>query len=147
MTDYTELKRLAERASLATPWYYLGDLLTETIDDSGDAAYIAAASPDVVLGLIKSLEHAQMAAEAEAKEVDERNAVIDRLRTQNRALVEALKRIVFTVPALDGAGGLFFEHHGFDGESLGVQQIDPMWVIEEMAGVAQSALAQAEGWV
>ena len=43
MTDYTELKRLAERASLATPWYYLGDLLTETIDDSGDAAYIAAA--------------------------------------------------------------------------------------------------------
>ena len=93
MTNYTELKRLAERASLATPWYYLGDLLTETIDDSGDAAYIAAASPDVVLGLIKSLEHTTMAAESEAKEVDERNAVIDRLRTQNRALVKEMRYI------------------------------------------------------
>ena len=65
----------------------------------------------------------------------------------NAMLVEALKRIVFTVPVLDGAGGLFFEHHGFDGEYLGVEQIDPMWVIQEMAGVAQSALAQAEGGV
>ena len=89
MIDYTELKRLEEAAKLE-----LADIANVVIED-GDLShhelFQSLASPDVVLGIIKSLEHTTMAAEAEAKEVDERNAVIDRLCTQNQALREALK--------------------------------------------------------
>ena len=84
MTNYQELKRLAEAAKLE-----LADIANVVIED-GDLSrhelFQSLASPDVVLGLIKSLEHTTMAAEAEAKEVDERNAVIAGLRTQNQAL-------------------------------------------------------------
>ena len=84
MTNYQELKRLAEAAKLE-----LADIANVVIED-GDLShhelFQSLASPDVVLGLIKSLEHTTMAAEAEAKEVDERNAVIAVLSTQNRAL-------------------------------------------------------------
>ena len=85
MTNYTELKRLAEAAKAAFSNSY--EHTSNRVD------FEMAASPDVVLGLIKSLEHTTMAAEAEAKEVDERNAVIDRLRTQNQALAEALEEL------------------------------------------------------
>lgn len=92
MTNYQELKRLAEAAKLE-----LADIANVVIED-GDLShhelFQSLASPDVVLGLIKSLEHTTMAAEAEAKEVDERNAVIAGLRTQNQALMEALERMV-----------------------------------------------------
>lgn len=91
MTNYTELKRLAEAAKLE-----LADIANVVIED-GDLShhelFQSLASPDVVLGLIKSLEHTTMAAEAEAKEVDERNAVIAVLRTQNRALVKEMRHI------------------------------------------------------
>ena len=91
MTNYQELKRLAEAAKLE-----LADIANVVIED-GDLShhelFQSLASPDVVLGLIKSLEHTTMAAEAEAKEVDERNAVIDRLRTQNQALVKEMRHI------------------------------------------------------
>ena len=91
MTNYIELKRLAERASLATPWYYLGDLLTETIDDSGDAAYIAAASPDVTLQMIAALDVQAGSIEAVQAANQRLAAERDKLRTQNQALREALK--------------------------------------------------------
>ena len=81
--NLTELKRLAEAAKAAFSNSY--EHTSNRVD------FEIAVSPDVVLGLIKSLEHTTMAAEAEAKEVDERNAVIDKLRTQNQALVEALE--------------------------------------------------------
>lgn len=68
-----------------------------------------------------------------------------RLHTENWELLEALNRILSSVPAQDGAGGFIVEHHGMDGEFLGTQQIDPMWVIQEMAAVAQAALARAAG--
>ena len=91
MTNYQELKRLAEAAKLE-----LADIANVVIED-GDLShhelFQSLASPDVVLGLIKSLEHTTMAAEAEAKEVDERNAMIDRLCTQNQALAEALEEL------------------------------------------------------
>ena len=99
MTNYTELKRLAEAAKLE-----LADIANVVIED-GDLShhelFQSLASPDVVLGLIKSLEHTTMAAEAEAKEVDERNAVIAGLRTQNQALMEALERMVESVTGVD----------------------------------------------
>ena len=118
MTNYQELKRLAEAATVG-PWiagndddsdYYLvGPVAFDRVvthpvvklHNERNADYIAAASPDVVLGLIKSLEHTTMAAEAEAKEVDERNAVIAGLRTQNQALMEALERMVESVTGVD----------------------------------------------
>ena len=91
MTNYIELKRLAEAAKLE-----LADIANVVIED-GDLShheiFQSLASPDVVLGLIKSLEHTTMAAEAEAKEVDERNAVIAGLRTQNQALVKEMRHI------------------------------------------------------
>jgi hypothetical protein len=93
MNDYTELKRMAERAALATPWYYLGDLLTETIDDSGDAAYIAAASPDVVLEMIDALDIQGGSIEAVQAANQRLAAERDELRTQNQALLEALKEL------------------------------------------------------
>ena len=99
MTNYQELKRLAEAAKLE-----LADIANVVIED-GDLShhelFQSLASPDVVLGLIKSLEHTTMAAEAEAKEVDERNAVIAGLRTQNHALMEALERMVESVTGVD----------------------------------------------
>ena len=91
MTNYIELKRLAEAAKLE-----LADIANVVIED-GDLShhelFQSLASPDVVLGLIKSLEHTTMAAEAEAKEADERNAVIAGLRTQNQALVKEMRHI------------------------------------------------------
>ena len=91
MTNYQELKRLAEAAKLE-----LADIANVVIED-GDLShhelFQSLASPDVVLGLIKSLEHTTMAAEAEAKEVDERNAVIAGLRTQNQVLVKEMRHI------------------------------------------------------
>lgn len=99
MTNYTELKRLAEAAKLE-----LADIANVVIED-GDLShhelFQSLASPDVVLGLIKSLEHTTMAAEAEAKAVDERDAVIAGLRTQNQALMEALERMVESVTGVD----------------------------------------------
>ena len=118
MTNYQELKRLAEAATVG-PWiagndddsdYYLvGPVAFDRVvthpvvklHNERNADYIAAASPDVVLGLIKSLGYTTMAAEAEAKEVDERNAVIAGLRTQNQALMEALERMVESVTGVD----------------------------------------------
>lgn len=92
--NYTELKRLAESATPG-PWEFkqkwadhvssgTGDIciLTDHLDTGfvrplverrSNAAYIAAASPSVVLSMI---------------------AEIDRLRTQNQALREALKTAI-----------------------------------------------------
>ena len=85
MANYTELKRLAEAVKAAFSNSY--EHTSNRVD------FEMAASPDVVLGLIKSLEHTTMAAEAEAKEVDECNAVIAGLRTQNQALVKEMRHI------------------------------------------------------
>lgn len=89
MTNYTELKRLAEAATVG-PWiagndddsdYYLvGPVAFDRVvthpvvklHNERNADYIAAASPDVVLRLI---------------------AVIDKLRTQNQALVKEMRHI------------------------------------------------------
>ena len=133
MTNYQELKRLAEAAKLE-----LADIANVVIED-GDLShhelFQSLASPDVVLGLIKSLEHTTMAAEAEAKEVDERNAVIDKLRTQNQALVEAIKGFhtwAYGQRKQQSKGG----HASFDYMEL-----------REQMDIAEAALAQAEGGV
>lgn len=120
-SNYTELKRMAERAALATPWYYMGDLLTETIDDSGDATYIAAASPDVVLSMI---------------------AEIDRLRTQNQALREALKEVV-----ADRDGMCFDKEKHVESEYGAYWSPSASMVHSHAIAQAREAIAQAEGGV
>jgi hypothetical protein len=83
MTQYTELKRLAEAAT-AGPWskalyaddcYEIESANSEQVAEAyglNDAAYIAAASPDVVLSMI---------------------AEIDTLRTQNQMLLKEMRYI------------------------------------------------------
>lgn len=61
MTDYADLRRLAEAATPG-PWFDdygkigAGDSGIGEMDRSDDAAYIAAASPDVVLALLDRLD-------------------------------------------------------------------------------------------
>jgi hypothetical protein len=69
-------------------------------------------------------------------------AEIERLRAEAERLKAALNRVVETVPCYH-EGNFIVEHHGIDGEYLGTQNIDPLWVIEEMASVANNALAAA----
>ena len=62
MTDRNELRKLAEEANERGGWYPAGvmwDVLIEGLQSQTakeDAAYIAAASPDVVLGLLDEIE-------------------------------------------------------------------------------------------
>jgi hypothetical protein len=65
---------------------------------------------------------------------------INELEARVKELEGALERIVSTVPANDGTGCFVFDHHSPDGEYLGTQNIDPLWVVEEMASVAMAAL-------
>jgi hypothetical protein len=60
-------------------------------------------------------------------------------------LLDALKRIASTVPAIGDGGGFVVDHHSPDGEYLGTENVDPMWVIQEMASIALAAVAKAEG--
>ena len=59
-------------------------------------------------------------------------------------LVEALKRIVETPPAQQDGGGFIVEHFDGDGNYAGSQNIDPMWVIQEMQAIACAAIAAGE---
>ena len=75
MTNHTELKRLAEAARyswLDGHWHNHVTLNSGEILDAMDCDYVVAASPDVVLSMI---------------------AEIDRLRTQNQALVKEMRYI------------------------------------------------------
>lgn len=62
----------------------------------------------------------------------------------NQVMLEALKKILHTPPALNGSGGFVVDHHSHDGVYLGSENVDPMWVVQEMAGIANAAIAQAE---
>lgn len=59
MTDLDALKRLAEAAAGSHRWYGFDELLHSPFIGGDDAHYIAAASPDVVLGLIAELREWQ----------------------------------------------------------------------------------------
>lgn len=67
--DLAELKRLAEGANTAATWYEAEDIREwlvvagMTLGADEDAAYIAAASPDVVVALVERVEAAEAAVE------------------------------------------------------------------------------------
>lgn len=72
---------------------------------------------------------------------------IERLKAQrdtataNAAKMQAaLERIQSSIPACDGNGGLYEVHHDGEGNELGTQPVDPMAVIQHVAGIAQEAL-------
>lgn len=134
MTDYTELKRLAEAATPG-PWHWVnprddsawdgtgvaslrttqefgknerkeidGKFYTSfalpkfvaswaEIDEPADAAYIAAASPDVVLSMIAEIEETKRLRDEWKREAQELLIERDRLRTQNQALVKEMQYI------------------------------------------------------
>lgn len=81
------------------------------------------------------------------KEPDCPIEAIERLKAQRDAatvnaakMQAALERIQSSIPACDGSGGLYEVHHDGDGNELGTQPVDPMAVIQSIAGVAQEAL-------
>ena len=59
--------------------------------------------------------------------------------------VEKMKKTITKalnlVPADDGAGGLIYDHHSADGEYIGTEQVDPMWVIQGMCETLQAAIS------
>ena len=130
--DYSELKRLAEAAT-AGPWsntlfaddcYEIESTNSEQVAEAygeNDAAYISAASPDVVLSMI---------------------AEIDRLRTQNQALVEALE---LAMDNLRPHGDNCFLHD--EGEYNSCFCGKDGLVNHFQSLVEQSFIAQAEGGV
>ena len=67
-------------------------------------------------------------------------AAFDAQAAEIERLLASLHKLASTVPASDGGGGLFFEHHGPDGEYLGCEYVDPMAVIQEMEDIARNAI-------
>ncbi len=80
------------------------------------AQYYAAANPAAILALIQ----------------------------QRDELLAALNRILSTPPGQADGGGFVVDHFDGDGEYIGSQGVDPMWVVQEMASVANAAIAKAE---
>lgn len=124
MTDYSELKRLAEAATPG-PWYQHGGIMQvlnhdcetvcETFEDDGDcpdAQFIAAANPTAVLALIAenerlvgACERAEQIIIVECKEASFAKARAnlleterDQLKAENEALVSALNDILRVTP-------------------------------------------------
>lgn len=103
--DYSELKRLAEAAKALDHnendgWYRERSLMLGRISYPKNARFMAAASPDVVLGLLAEVE--RLAVESKAhfdnwhrscELVNECDKKGELMRTQNQSLLEALERI------------------------------------------------------
>ena len=121
MTNYIEIKRLAEAAKVTG-----GELADMPDDDFAKTIrmkkdYVTAASPDVTLQMIAALDVQAGSIEAVQAANQRLAAERDKLRTQNQALVEALEAV------------LSESHDG------------PLH--DDYRKKARAALAQAEGWV
>ena len=89
-----QLKQLANEAKRfdGGDWYLAKHLVTDWKMDKQDAAYIAAASPDVVLGLIAERDEYQRAADAmAASHKVERDALLDSRHADEALMREALE--------------------------------------------------------
>lgn len=104
MTDYTELKRLAEAATPG-PWYQHGGIMQvlndgcetvcETFENDGDcpdAQFIAAANPTAVMALISDLDEARNGMKYSCairlkNEIERLEAERDQLKAENEALL------------------------------------------------------------
>ena len=94
MTNYTELKRLAEAAESFKPTNL--DLINPNYMAKAKAAHIAFADkapPDVVLSMIDALDVQAGSIEAVQAANQRLAAERDKLRTQNQALVKEMRHI------------------------------------------------------
>ena len=100
MTDRNELRRLAEDANERGGWYPAGvmwDVLIEALRSQTakeDAAYIAAAPPEVVLGLLDEIEGLSLAAKVAEDHAHKRAEERDQLRAVALRLKGALEEIL-----------------------------------------------------
>lgn len=106
MTNYTELKRLAEAATPG-PWKVKDRKVVTTEDASiccspvfrigaykqsmANTEYFAAASPDVVLSMIADIEQLNRELDLTQSAYEDADKNNNTLRTQNQALLEACK--------------------------------------------------------
>lgn len=136
MTNYTELKRLAEAAESFKPTNL--DLINPNYMAKAQAAHIAFADkapPDVVLSMIDALDVQAGSIEAVQAANQRLAAERDKLRTQNQALIAAIKGFhtwAYGQRKQQSKGG----HASFDYMEL-----------REQMDIAEAALAQAEGGV
>ena len=63
---------------------------------------------------------------------------------QREYVLDALERIVSIVPGQCDGGGFVFDHYDHEGEYIGSENVDPTWVVFEMAEVATHTLATVE---
>ena len=77
--------------------------------------------------------------------IQELERKLESAENQRDQLLEALERIESTVPAQADGGGFVFDHYDLEGEYIGSQNVDPTWVVFEMAGVATRAIASVKG--
>lgn len=90
MTDYTELKRLAEDCKeREIDFDDVSPHQGSTSCDKLVRHYLAAASPDVVLSMIDHVQETDAANLEWMQRSVEQSKEIDRLRTQNQALLDA----------------------------------------------------------
>lgn len=78
-------------------------------------------------------------------QLERRDERILELEKQRDELLYALERIESTVPGQGDGGGFVFDHYDHEGEYIGSQNVDPTWVVFEMAGVATNAIAAVKG--
>ncbi|MQT83964.1 hypothetical protein GHN92_05195 [Pseudomonas sp. FSL R10-2964] len=142
MSDYSELKRVAEAATPG-PWYQHGGIMQvlshdcetvcETFEDDGecpDAQFIAAANPAVVLGLIAHLDLAVEARDlymADKKQLafalNDARAEAARLKAECKGLRESLTHAADEVESWGSyASDYFQQKHDLAGTVLKVRQ-------------------------
>lgn len=68
---------------------------------------------------------------------------VETLRRERDDYKQALEKSLSVVPAISECGGFVICHHSLDGEYIGYQNIDPMWVVQDMANIARNALDAA----
>lgn len=107
MTDYTELKRLAE-ATEPAPWYHPESHGLLSISGANERAFISAANPSAILALIAENERLTQIIVRKREDIaqyDQAFLVVAGQRDQLKAEVEALRKDAGRYRWLrDGAG-------------------------------------------
>lgn len=77
--------------------------------------------------------------------IQELERKLDAAEKQRDQLLDALERIESTVPGQGDGGGFVFDHYDHEGEYIGSQNVDPIWVVFEMAEIATNAIVAVKG--
>lgn len=137
------------------PWpaFRMEDCVTATPDP--DSAGVMLISPEDYIraracvnacaGMIGSLEGLDIAQTIQKSmdQTDEAVSLATQYKQQRDALAEALRRILDGIPPVGQDGQMYVDHHRA-GEYLGTEHVDPLAVIQSIAGVAIAALASLQ---